>query len=130
MLQATIVRVWSDAEVPLRSLTAPEWLEMFAAAGYTDCGKPSPRPAEPLRLWRGAPYKYHRRWSWTADFDRAQRFADRSRGRVWSAVVPPFALLGADAGHEGRNESEYVVNTTGLTIQSGFTGAGAYPVAH
>jgi hypothetical protein len=77
---ATIGSVWSGAEWPQHYLPRKYWLELFEVAGYTEDGEPADRPAEPVRLWRGSEHRYRRRFSWTADRDRAEWFANRWAG--------------------------------------------------
>jgi hypothetical protein len=57
--------------------------------------------------------------AWTSDRATAERFSTgglrgREPGRVWTAVVPPGALL---AQISGRSESEYVVDPENLEIE-------------
>ncbi len=117
VMTAVIGPAWSTAEYPQMTLPAGDWLAMFALAGYTVDGVPVERPVAPLVLWRGSHKARRRRWSWTVDRAVAERFAglgSRETGTVWTAVVPPEALL---AHLTDRDESEYVVNTRGLKIQ-------------
>lgn len=114
-LAAVIGDVWSSAEFPMDYLRQADWLEMFRAAGYTSEGEPA--TPKPVRLYRGAPYTYRRRWSWTDDLDRAKWFATKYRrlpGRVWVLDAPAESLLCYVGGY--RQEREYVVNTKGLKI--------------
>lgn len=108
---------WCMAEFPLDVLTPESWRDLFALAGYTVDGVPATRPREPLTLFRGACSACQSGWSWTDNLDVATAYAEgryrRPAGRVWTAVVPPAALL---ARITDRNEHEYVVDTTGLTI--------------
>lgn len=116
---AHVASVWSSAEFPDRNIPHETWRELFALAGYTVDGKPADRPTEALRLYRGAADICRDNWSWTDDLAVAQKFADglahRTPGKVWTAVVPPERLL-ARIHEFGRHESEYVVDTDGLTI--------------
>lgn len=118
--------VWAMAEYPDRSLARAEWRELFDAAGYTVDGHRSPRPAEPLVLWRGSVPERALDWSWSASREVAERYAagrvaGRQPGRLYRAVVPPEALLCSNAGHD-RGEAEYVVDTA---LVDAITDAGA-----
>ena len=70
-------------------------------------------------LYRGAPARYRRRWSWTSDIEVARKFASGAlwespeSSQVWTATVPPQHLF---AVIDGREEAEYVVDTRGLRI--------------
>lgn len=121
VLAAVIGSVWSAAEYPQPSLTALYWRELFHAAGFTVDGKPANRPTEPVRLYRGSPYKYRRRWSWTASREAAEKFAlgalrGRVPGQVWTVLAPPLSLLCINGPETARDEHEYVVDTRGLKI--------------
>lgn len=119
-LTASIGDVWSAAEYPQNALPAIAWLAMFEVTGYTVDGRPTELPSDPIRLYRGSPYFRRRRWAWTADVEVAQRFASgeyyyREPGQVFVVDAPPKSLLCQD---NGRNESEFVVNTKGLRIKA------------
>ena len=115
---ALIGSVWSNAEFPDRYLERDEWRYLFDVAGYTVDGKPALRPTEPVELWRGSVPERRGDWSWTADRTVAERFANGMRGRlpgrIYRVVAPPEALLCCNTE---RGEAEYVVDTTGLTIE-------------
>jgi hypothetical protein len=118
VLTATIGGVWTGAEYPDQALGRRAWLELFAEAGYTEEGRPAERPTDPLTLYRGATYERRRLMSWTDNRAVAERFAagglvGRQAGRLWTATVPPPALL---CRINDRDESEYVVDTRGLRI--------------
>jgi hypothetical protein len=109
VLRRLILDVWSSAEFPQRSFGRDgrrPWLEMFAATGYMS--HRTPRPVEPLTVYRGAVDRHKKGMAWTTDPDIARRFADhRGPGTVWQATVPPPAVLGRiDDGHQGRGEKE------------------------
>lgn len=107
---------WSAAEMPARALDDADWAELFDFAGYTVDGAPAGRPVAPLTLWRGAPAEHRAGWSWTEDRDLALWFARRVKdGSLWTAVVPPEALL-ARITTQRPGENEYVVDTFGLAI--------------
>ncbi|MEV5718180.1 hypothetical protein AB0L41_30200 [Amycolatopsis mediterranei] len=58
-------------------------------------------------------------WSWTDSRDVARTYAaggfgGRRPGAIWTALVDPDRLL---ARNRDRDEFEYVVDTTGLTIE-------------
>lgn len=119
ILAATIGMVWSAAEYPLPSLGQQTWRELFDAAGYTVDGKPADRPLGSTRLYRGSPPGLRRRWAWTADRGLAERFAHdllrgRLPGKVYMIDAPPESLLCME---NGREESEYVVDTRGLKMR-------------
>lgn len=118
-LAAYIGQVWSGADYPDAALGHDRWRELFDAGGFTRDGAPSPRPAEPVELWRGAVPERRTDWSWSTDWEMAGRYASgyfgRPRGKLYRLIAPPDALLGA---YDGRGESEYVVDTAhpGLII--------------
>lgn len=121
-LAGSIADVWSGAEFPelfLRPRWA--WLMLFRAAGFTVDGQPAARPAEPMRLYRGAPPRRARRMSWTTDRDKAEWFARRFEflgpAFVYETDCPPDAML-MIPGSAGRpDEHEVVINPAGLTIR-------------
>ncbi|MCR6488365.1 hypothetical protein M8542_36600 [Amycolatopsis sp. OK19-0408] len=111
--------VWSSAEYPDRVLTRTRWRVLFAAAGYTEDGHQVPRPTGPQQLYRGSVADRRADWSWTDCRDVARAYAaggfgGRLPGAIWTATVSPERLLARN--HE-RDEFEYVVDTTGLTIE-------------
>ncbi|GAB3718340.1 hypothetical protein [Nocardiopsis nanhaiensis] len=119
-LAAHVGDAWSGAEFPDRALEHHEWLELFDTAGFTIDGRPAPRPARPVTLWRGSVLEARANWSWTTDRAMAARYASgemngRLPGRVYRVTAPPHALL---AANNGRTEAEYVVDTWGLTIEA------------
>ncbi|WP_431710712.1 hypothetical protein [Glutamicibacter uratoxydans] len=120
VLAAVIGGVWTSAEYPERAVDTESWHEMFNAAGYTVDGKPSALPTEPLVLFRGATVEHKAGMCWTDDRAIAERFAygqlrGRDLGTLWTATVEPVFLL---AKINDREESEYVVDTTGLEIRA------------
>lgn len=120
--QQVVPSAWSAAEFPMLQLEPAEWRELFDLAGYTVEGRPAPRPESALTLYRGALPAHRDGWSWTDDRALAQWFADRphnaGKGRVWVASVTPDRLL-ARISEQRDGESEYVVDTDGLTIIEG-----------
>jgi hypothetical protein len=113
--------VWSMAEYPDQHLDRDTWRKLFRLAGYTHNGVPAERPVEPLTLYRGSVPERRADWSWTDRLDVAERYAvgglgGRPTGVVWRATVEPWRLLARNDEPEGRNESEYVVDTDGLRI--------------
>jgi hypothetical protein len=120
VLAMCVTTAWSSAEYPEQSLGRDLWRELFHATGYTVDGVPAERPAEPTRLYRGTTQEGRYGWAWTSDRAVAERFAcgvirGQTPGRVWTALVEPQRLL-AFIHEAQRNESEYVVETDGLTI--------------
>lgn len=117
---AVVPGAWCAAEFPLRQLDTETWLYLFEVAGYTDDGKPAQRPQQVPTLYRGAHPSHRAGWSWTEDRELAQWFADRpftrGEGVVYAAAnVAPSRLL-ARITQQRRGESEFVVNTRGLTV--------------
>jgi hypothetical protein len=116
--QVVVPDVWSMVEHPLHALDRDEWRQLFNLAGYTHNGKRRAKPRKPRLLYRGADEEHRDGWSWTDDRDKAQWFADRiihaEPGQVWQATVEPARLLARIT--DGREESEYVVDTSGLAI--------------
>jgi hypothetical protein len=111
---------WGLAEWPEQTATQAEWIELFKEAGYAIDGVAAPRPLEPTRLFRGAPDDHKRRMAWTSDISMARKFASGEQmgrpagGKIWTVLVPPTHLL---AQLNNRNESEYVIDPRGLTIE-------------
>ena len=110
--------VWCDADYPERYLPRSEWRDLFSISGYTEDSIATARPPGPLRLYRGAVEEHHDGWSWTDDVEVARTYASgehygRGLGWLWTAVVDPERLL---CRNSFRDESEYVVETTGLAI--------------
>lgn len=123
-LRRLLPEAWTDPEFPERALTKASWREMFETVGYAVDGEAQPRPAAPLTLWRGAVPNRRRGWAWTDEYDLAQRFAlgleagglvGRIAGQVYTSEVPPEALL-CRIIDQRPGESEYVIDTHGLTI--------------
>ncbi|MFK0244510.1 hypothetical protein ACIQUM_07415 [Amycolatopsis azurea] len=109
---------WSNAERPDLTLGHDRWRTLFTAAGYTDDGRRTPRPAESLRLYRGSVADRRTDWSWTDSRQVARTYAaggfgGRLPGAIWTALVNPERLL---ARNTDRDEAEYVIDTAGLTI--------------
>lgn len=114
--------IWGMAEYPEGSgdMTRVSWLRVFALAGYTVDGVRAERPANAVRLYRGAPFSRRLRMAWTDDLATAERFArgklrGREEGKVRTADVAPERLL-AHMHEDGRGESEYVISTPGLRV--------------
>lgn len=135
---------WSHPEFPEANADARAWRAAFERIGYTsdealyvdddedqvddedlDADEADllrvPRPAEPMRLYRGALAARRRGLAWTADPERAAWFARRFNGtpgmhtaHVWTVLCPPERLL---ARIVGRHEDEYVADVRGLTIE-------------
>lgn len=109
--------VWSSTEYPDRQLDHDTWRWLFDTAGFTVDGKAAARPAEPLRLYRGAVPDRRTDWSWSRNLKVALKFAAGVRGRapglLWVCDVPPSHML---AVNTERDEDEVVVDTRGLQI--------------
>lgn len=119
ILTAVIGDTWSDAEFPDSLIEHNLWRLMFDAAGYTVDGKPAERPRDALVLYRGSVEARASDWSWTDSKAIAEGYANgtaahRPQGYVFTACVPPAAML---ARNNGRSESEYVIDTRGLSIR-------------
>lgn len=117
-LSGVVGLAWSNAERPDLALGHDRWRALFTAAGYTDDGRRVPRPTQPLRLYRGSVADRRTDWSWTDSRHVARTYAvggfgGRLPGAIWTALVEPERLL---ARNTDRDEAEYVVDTTGLTI--------------
>lgn len=104
------------------SLSPADWVLLFGEVGYVVDGRraEAERPAEPIRLYRGAHPTQRRGMSWTDSLDVAAWFTGYhspwpEEERVYVAEVPPAALL-AKTGRRG--ESEYVVNMRGVRTRA------------
>jgi hypothetical protein len=115
-LAAHIGQAWSMAEFPDR-YGHDRWRELFHEAGFTLDGRPAQRPAAALELWRGSVPERRTDWSWTTERAVAEQYASghyrRPVGRLYRVLAPPSAMLAANTG---RDEAEYVIDTTGLDI--------------
>lgn len=119
LLTAAVGEVWAMAELPDDALSQDEWRQLFAVAGYTENGRRVARPAAPVRLWRGAEPQFRARGSWTGTRAVAETYASgslpwRTRGAVWTAVVPPQLIF---ARVSMRDEDEYVIDARTLQIE-------------
>ena len=128
---AVTADVWSGAEYPQDWLRQVDWLDLFTVAGFAIDGRPADRPTQPVTLWRGCPPKLRRHMSWTSDRELARKFAfdglrGRPKGALYQTTAPPEALLCIN--HISRQESEYVINTRGLTIREVPYEEGALPI--
>lgn len=112
---------WSMCEFPNRYVERPLWRMLFDHAGYTVNGEAASRPTEPVMVWRGAIPGHRDGWAWTDDIEMARWFAAREfhkgAGRVYTLEAEPWRLLARIT--DGREESEYVVDTDGLAIADG-----------
>jgi len=108
---------WGLAEFPGLAMSRPDWRRLWAKSGFVIDGKPADRPAEPMLLWRGATRGHKGGMAWTDDRKRAEWFVQARfrKGHLWEALVPPERLL-AFIHNEGRGESEWIVDTRGVTI--------------
>jgi hypothetical protein len=110
---------WVGSEYPTFQLSKEEWVTMFHAFGYTVDGTSRERPTESVTLYRGATPECKHGMSWTDNLDIAARFASgdllgRDPGFVFTAEVEPGRLYAHF--HEGRGESEFVIETDGLDV--------------
>jgi hypothetical protein len=117
-LPGLICDAWSAAEWPMRVLYRVKWRQLWAdCGGFVVNGVLAPRPSSPVRLFRGADHRHRHGWSWTPDRSVAQWFADRvvhaTPGLVWTALVPPEAMLVTITDHR-PGEPEVVVGGPGL----------------
>ena len=131
-LAAVIGGVWSAAEFPDDperdlSLSQDAWRDLFNAAGFTVGGRPTERPSEALRVYRGAIWERRRLWSWTTDPQVAQAFTVNihrsyvrdgvpAQSEVWTTLAPARSLLARNTADNARDESEVVVDTHRLRI--------------
>lgn len=108
---------WSLAEFPGLTMPRADWRALWKKAGFVIDGKSAQRPAEPIRLWRGATRAHKGGMAWTEDRAGAQWFVDHRhrQGFLWTAVVPPQNLL-VRIHETGRHESEWIVDTRGVEI--------------
>jgi hypothetical protein len=65
---------WCAVEFPERALNWEQWEELFDIAQYTVDGVRVPRPANPLTLFRAAPYAYRDGHSWSESRALAETF--------------------------------------------------------
>jgi hypothetical protein len=115
LLGQVVGAVWAAAEFPQDCLTRSAWLQMFDAAGYRAGGEYSEPVA--VRVYRRAPHRLRRSWSWTADRDRAEWFATnpmRETGLLWVLDAPAESLL----CYTGTYERDFVIHTIGLVISA------------
>lgn len=117
VLPRAVADAWGGPEFPAAAADEYMWVHLFGKAGYAVDGVPAHRPAGSVTLYRGADDEHRRGMAWTADLARARWFAERSiwkrHGTVWTAEVAPMWLL---AQINGRSESEYVVDPSGLSL--------------
>lgn len=97
VLAAALGATWSLAEFPEQALGRKQWIEMFRSVGLTYNGQRCEPPADPVRLYRGAPKRRRRRLAWTSDRSIAERFAaggvrGREPGSVWMTDAPPPSI--------------------------------------
>lgn len=115
-----VVDAWTSHDWPTRVISPDEWVEFFEEAGYTHNGKPTPRPVEPVTVYRGCSHDARHGMSWTTDLGLAKRFASGEmwaysmKGNIYIATVEPLHLL-AYIHEEGRGEAEYVVDPIALS---------------
>lgn len=120
-MEGVVAGVWSGAEYPQRCIEDPSlWRTLFAANGYSQDGERADKPAASVVLYRGSTPEGRFGMSWTTDLSVARSFADdglrgRAQGQVYTAVVAPTHLLAYIGPRIGRDESEYVVDPSGLS---------------
>ncbi len=112
---------WCAVEHPFKALDRDTWRDLFELAGYTHDGRRRGRP----RKVRTLSPRRRQVAPGRVVVDRSARgsrlFADRpchpEPGQVWVVQVEPHRLL-ARITTQRPGESEYVVDTEGLTISA------------
>lgn len=109
---------WHMAEYPERLETTRDWKMLMRHVGYIVDGTLAKRPSQPVQLWRGATPEGRTGMAWSTDRATADWFRDRLDsfgldGRLWTAEATPRRML---MSCSGRDESEIVINTSGLKI--------------
>jgi len=110
---------WTRAEWPGTSLDIRIWRRLWKKAGFTIDGQPAPHPDAPVKVYRAAWPKYKHFMSWTDSLEIAKRFLRvgyRVRQHLYQTTAQPENLL-AYLHEEGRNESEWIVDTRKLEIR-------------
>lgn len=113
---AALIDSWTGPDSPEAKLPLEHWVEYFRQAGFTHDGEVAQLPSEPVFLFRGS--RFHFGMSWTATPSVAESFAKRNGGSVWTAQVPPQALL-AYINHSREGEDEYVIDPSFVTSGGG-----------
>ncbi|WP_431959899.1 hypothetical protein [Mycobacterium sp. smrl_JER01] len=112
-----VTEVWCMAEFPASLLDPDDWVSLFEEVGYTEDGKPAPRPRNPVTVYRGCSPERRFGMSWTTDIERARWFAQRDlgqgAGQLYEATIPPGCLL-AYIHESHRLEAEFVVDPIAL----------------
>lgn len=116
-LRTAIAQAWTRAEWPEQALPASTWVALFDTTGYQVDGKPGNIEDLPttVTLWRGATLDRRDGMSWTGNPQTAKWFARRFTGMdqgtaLFRITVPREYVLARFV--EGREEDEYVVDTT------------------
>lgn len=115
-------RTWIMAEWPLAHAEQDLWVNLFQQVTdegvYLHDEKLEPIASLPIRktLWRAATEDRATGMSWTDDKDRAVWFANRlGKQPIWEIeIAPEFGEV--LARFTGRNESEWVLNLDGWTV--------------
>lgn len=126
---------WYEAFYPNSFLRSSQWREMFHVADYARVGRPAARPSAPLTLYRAVGTTRNARrlarsrtrgdldgpeygWSWTAspqDLTHilAAIVRKHGRGQIYTAIVPPAALLAEILPHEHVIDTDHPDVTIG-----------------
>lgn len=89
------------------------WLRLWRQ--HRDRG--ADRPREPMTLYRGAPREARKGMSWSLTRSRAEQYAARTAGDLWTTQAPPGAVLAV------LDHGEVVVDPGRLGKVAGVTGA-------
>lgn len=120
----TIALCWEMLQSAPEDRIGPDaWRELFDIVGFTHhdndrFGHPAERPAEPVRLYRGAIPERADGWMWTDDLDEARFYATNGglyHGDVWTLTAPPDRLM-ATLDLPGC-AMQYVIDPRGLPVE-------------
>lgn len=118
-MNGIVAAAWASGEPGSASCIGyREWQTLFRLNGFTYLGVPSPRPFEPVIVYRGCTPEHRFGMSWSTEVAVARLFAtdgmsSRPPGVVYVAHVHPDHLLAfVDEGHD---EHEWVVDPLGLS---------------
>lgn len=123
-LRDIVADAWSLPEFPESNYSSQHWNVLFTLAGpfhSTPDGISALRVRSIPTLYRGAVHSRRKGMAWTTDLAVAKKFAERfsgpsfGTGHIWTLdSVPHSRVL---ARFNCRGESEWVINTKGLTPQ-------------